>query len=110
MWHMLAGASKDLKVLFDNVQTSSNGGSCRWQAWYSFSGTGRAVHNVIEARFEFKDGLIYRHTDRFGLWRWTRMAFGPTGTLLGWTPFFQGAIRRRARKSLQKFMSGVGKK
>jgi SnoaL-like domain len=105
MWHMLAAASTDLKVLFDSVVANESTGSCRWQAWYKFSRTGRSVHNQIEATFEFKDNKILRHNDHFGLWRWSRMAFGPVGILLGWTPLFKGKIRKTARKSLLKFMA-----
>jgi SnoaL-like domain len=105
MWHMLAGSAQDLKVLFGDVAVEDSLGRCRWQAWYTFSRTGRSVHNVIDASFEFKDGLIFRHVDRFDLWRWSKMAFGTAGSLLGWTPFFQGKIRKTARKSLIHFMT-----
>ncbi len=29
--------------------------------------------------FEFRDGKIYQHTDRFGFWRWSRQALGAAG-------------------------------
>jgi len=84
MWHMLAAAAQDLKVIFGDVIASDKTGSCQWQAWYKFSKTGRPVHNIIKARFEFKDGLIFRHDDTFDLWRWSRMALGVPGILLGY--------------------------
>jgi len=104
MWHMLAAAAQDLKLIFGNVNATDREGSCQWQAWYPFSRTGKPVHNIIEARFEFRDGRIFRHTDTFDLWRWSRMAFGATGVLMGWTPIFQNKIRAAARKGLIRFM------
>ncbi|MGB7873044.1 MAG: hypothetical protein WBL25_01580, partial [Anaerolineales bacterium] len=66
----------------------------------------RRVHNVIEASFVFQDGKISQHTDAFNLWKWSGMALGPTGTFLGWTPFVQASIRKKARLGLDEFMEG----
>ena|SRR5882672_568114 len=104
MWHMLAGAAQDLKVLFGEVSSIDSTGSCQWQAWYTFSKTGRKVHNIIEAKFEFKDGKIWKHIDTFDLWRWSRMALGIPGVLLGWSPLIRNKVRRAARKGLLHFI------
>ena len=40
-------------------------GSAHWEADYTFSATKRKVHNVVDARFELRDGLIVKHTDVF---------------------------------------------
>ena len=45
--------------------------------------TGRPVHNIIDAQFTFRDGLIVTHIDTFNLWRWSRMALGPKAVALG---------------------------
>ncbi|HEX8059406.1 MAG TPA: nuclear transport factor 2 family protein, partial [Cyclobacteriaceae bacterium] len=79
-------------------------GSALWEAWYSFSRTGRQVHNIIDAKFEFRDGLIYKHHDHFAFWRWSRQALGTSGTLLGWSPVVRNKVRETARRSLDKFM------
>ncbi|MDI1448682.1 nuclear transport factor 2 family protein [Polyangium sp. 6x1] len=105
MWRMLCERGKDLTLEFSAVHADDSKGSAHWEAHYSFSATGRHVHNVIDASFEFRDGKIYRHTDRFDLWRWTRMALGPSGLVLGWTPFFQGALRKKARKGLVDYIA-----
>jgi hypothetical protein len=106
MWQMLLTSAKDLKVTFDAIQTSGSKGSCNWQAWYTFSKTGRPVHNIIQASFDFKDGKILRHRDSFDLWRWSRMALGTSGLLLGWSPIVQNKIRSNARAALQKYIAG----
>ena len=62
------------------------------------------MHNVIEAKFVFQDSKIIQHTDRFNLWKWSAMALGPLGTILGWTPFVQASIRKEARGGLDSYM------
>lgn len=100
---MLCLNAKDFELTFSNVETEGDSGSAEWQAWYSFSKTGRKVHNQIKAAFIFKDGLIIDHRDVFDLWKWSRMALGTPGTLLGWSGFMKGKIHENARKSLEKF-------
>jgi len=104
MWQMLCENAKDFSLHFSDVTSNRDQGSCNWQAWYTFSLTGRKVHNIIRADFYFKDGLIMQHTDTFNFWRWSRMAMGVTGNLLGWTPFFRSKVQATARKSLTRFM------
>jgi len=106
MWNMLISRSKgNLKVEFHSVQGDENQATCTWEAKYPFSKSGRMVHNVIQSSMEFKDGLIIRHTDNFNFWRWSRMALGSTGLLLGWTPYVRNKVRKTARKSLEEYQS-----
>ncbi len=104
MWHMLATNARDFSLVFNQVQADEHKGSCHWEAAYTFSRTGKRVLNKIDASFEFKDGLIYRHTDRFDFWKWTQMALGTSGLLLGWTSFLQNKVRATAMDGLKKFM------
>jgi len=104
MWHMLCERGKDLQVTFRDVAANEQTGQAHWEAVYTFS-SGRKVHNVIDASFVFEDGLIIVHRDSFDLWRWTRMALGPMGVLLGWSPFVQNKVRGTAVSSLHKFIS-----
>lgn len=110
MWSMLCARGKDLRVEFNQVKADDRTGSAHWEAYYTFSGSGRAVHNVIDASFEFKDGLIFRHKDTFDLWKWSSMALGPMGSLLGWSGFLQNKVRGTARKGLTDFMAAQAKK
>jgi limonene-1,2-epoxide hydrolase len=104
MWRMLCERGKDLRIELGEV--AADGKTAHWEAYYTFSGTGRRVHNIVDASFEFAGGKIARHDDRFDLWRWTRLAIGPAGTLLGWTPPFQGKLRKTAAKGLDAFLAG----
>jgi ketosteroid isomerase-like protein len=104
MWQMLISASKDIRVDLSNVNATADGGTCRWDAYYSFSQTNRKVHNIVNARFKFKDGLIIDHKDHFDFWRWSRMALGTPGLLLGWTPFLRNKVSKAARERLVKYM------
>lgn len=104
MWEMLAARASDLAITFEVLRADETSGAACWEAKYPFSKTGRRVHNVIEATFHFRDGLIDRHVDRFDLWRWTRMALGAPGWLLGWTPLVQGKVRQEARRGLDAWL------
>jgi len=103
MWTMLCERGKDLKIEFRDVRADDRAGSAHWDAWYTFTGTGRKVHNSIDASFEFSGGRIVRHTDRFDLHRWSRQALGLPGLLLGWTPLLQNKIRAMAAKNLDDY-------
>ena len=105
MWQILLTRGKDLKISYSDIRATDLVGKCHWEAWYTFSKTGRPVHNIIDAAFEFKEGKIYRHHDSFNLWRWSRQALGPMGSLMGWTPWLQNKLRNSARKSLLAFRS-----
>jgi hypothetical protein len=107
MWEMLLRGAHDLEVTFRDVRADELRGSCHWEATYTFSLTGRKVHNVIEASFEFRNSKIYRHTDRFNFWRWSAMALGVKGVLLGWSPLVKNKVRGAARKRLDSFMNAV---
>ncbi len=106
MWRMLCERGKDLKVSFGNLHADDHTGSAHWEAWYTFSRSKRRVHNIIEAKFDFQDGKILRHTDKFNLWKWSSMALGPLGAFLGWTPFVQAGVRKEARRGLDRFING----
>jgi ketosteroid isomerase-like protein len=103
MWKMLCERGKDLRLEFRDVRADATGGSAHWEAWYTFSATGRKVHNVIDASFAFRDGRIARHVDRFDLYRWSRQALGPAGLLLGWSPPLQNKVRAMAAKGLADY-------
>lgn len=105
MWRMLCERGKDLRIEFSGVEADDRSGRAHWDAWYTFSGTGRAVLNRIDARFEFQDGLIRRHTDTFDFHRWAGQALGLPGRLLGGTAFLQNKIRRTAMQGLDAFLT-----
>jgi ketosteroid isomerase-like protein len=105
MWEMLLTSAKDLKIEFNEVRADQYTCRCNWDAWYTFSKTGRPVHNQIKAQFEFRDNLIYRHTDTFNLWKWSQQALGLPGLLLGWSPIVRNKVRSMAGKNLSNFLS-----
>lgn len=104
MWKMLLVRSKgNLRIVFSEVKSDADSGTAKWIASYTFSKTNRPVVNVIQASFQFQDGLIIKHTDTFDLWKWSRQALGFKGILLGWTKFMQQKIQQQAHQSLQQF-------
>lgn len=100
MWAMLCARGKDLRVEFSEVHADAAQGRAHWEAWYTFSATGRKVHNIIDADFEFRDGLILRHTDHFDFHRWAGQALGLAGRLLGGTGLLQRKVRKQAADGL----------
>jgi len=104
MWRMLCERAQDFSLEFRDVEANDAGGLAHWTARYTFAKTGRPIQNEIDASFEFKDGKIIRHTDRFNLYRWARMALGFQGLLLGWTPAVQNKIRQEAQTGLELFI------
>ncbi len=105
MWQMLCQrAGADFKVSCKNIKASDTEGSAEWEAFYTFSQTGKKVHNRIKAHFLFKEGKVYQHIDTFDFWKWTRQAFGLLGFLIGWTSFFKRKVSNTAGQNLQKFI------
>ena len=112
MWKMLITNGKDLKLSFSGIaaDATTNTGKAHWDADYTFSITKKKVHNSIDATFEFKDGLIFRHRDRFNFYLWARQALGFIGLLLGWTSFLQNKVSQTAMQQLKKFSENQSKK
>ena len=104
MWKMLCARGADLRVEYT---VNPGGTSADWQAWYTFSTTKRSVHNIVRARFAFRDGRILEHIDTFDFWRWSRQALGPVGVLLGWSPPLQRKVRAQAADTLAKYAAGA---
>lgn len=104
MWKMLCERGKDLTLTFGDVAATEQHGSVRWEARYTFSTTGRKVHNRIEATFTFESGKIKTHRDRFDLWRWAAQALGITGIFFGWLPAVQHQIRKTATTTLKRYI------
>ena len=108
MWAMLCERGKDLRIVWRDVRADEATGGAHWEADYTFSATGRPVHNVIDAAFTFRAGRIATHVDTFDLWHWTRMALGVKGAVLGWTPFVRNAVRGQARRGLDAWQAHRG--
>ncbi|MBL4688012.1 MAG: nuclear transport factor 2 family protein [Nannocystaceae bacterium] len=107
MWQMLCSRSSDLRVEHSAVKVDGDRGSAHWEAYYTFSATGRSVHNIIDAEFRFEGDKIIEHRDHFSLWRWSRQALGPIGLALGWSPIVAGKVRGQASKGLALYMKAT---
>lgn len=107
MWQMLCESQKGkgFKVIASNIEANENEGSAHWEAYYNFSKTGRKVHNKIDAKFEFKDGLIIKHTDEFNLHNWAKQAMGFKGLLFGGMGFFKAKLKKQTNYFLDKYIA-----
>lgn len=99
MWRMLTRRSQDLEITLAEHDDSS----AHWLADYTFTSTGRKVHNDVRARFVVSDGLIREHHDTFSFLAWARQALGPPGLLFGWTPMLRAKVSKQARAGLEEF-------
>lgn len=106
MWRMLISkANGNLFVTFRDLKAEGDVASAHWQAKYSYGPSKRPVINEVDARFEFQNGKIVKHTDHFDIWKWSRMALGLPGVLLGWSPFIKNKIQKEANKGLDAFLA-----
>lgn len=107
MWRMLCESQKgkDFVVHSSNIKCDEIAGSAHWEAHYTFSRTGRKIHNKIDAEFKFKAGKIIQHVDNFNLHSWAQQALGFKGMLLGGTSFFKKKLNTQTNKLLQDFES-----
>lgn len=105
MWKMLTARAEDLEIRLVACSASEETGTAHWLADYTFTQTGRKVHNDVRGTFRFTGGLIAEHRDDFSFYAWARQALGPAGLLLGWTPLVQAKVRGQARESLEQFMA-----
>lgn len=104
MWLMLIEKGSDIRVEFKNIIANETEGKCDWTAIYTYSKTDRIITNRIKASFKFKDGKIFFHRDSFSLWRWSGMALGFPGYILGFTPFIQNQIKTEAQNGLRLYI------
>lgn len=104
MWHMLCDRGTDLVLTYGDVQATDRHGAARWVADYGFGPEKRPVHNVVDASFTFRDGLIETHRDRFDFWAWSRQALGPVGAVAGWSGWLRRKASAQANRSLARFI------
>jgi len=103
MWRMLCERGTDLRITASDIAADEATGRAHLEAWYTFSATGRRVHNRIDSRFEFRGGRIVRHRDSFDFHAWASQALGPLGRLLGWSGFLKRRVRAQAARSLESY-------
>ena len=108
MWRMLFQGAADLRVKVHPLVEGDGVAHGVWEAWYTFTATGRPVHNKIRTRLVVRGGKIADHRDQFPFYKWSRQALGGKGWALGWTPLVRAAVRKQARKRLDKWMAAQG--
>ena len=106
MWHMLIESQRgqDFQISYRITSEDEQEGKANWEAHYTFSRTGRRVHNVIEAHMRFEQGQIIQHHDNFNLHRWAGQALGWSGRLIGWTPYFRKQLQAQTNRMLKRYM------
>ena len=108
MWRMLCERGGDLVVRHRVEEADETRATVHWEADYTFSTTGRKVHNVITATLTVGDGRIVSHEDVFDFWAWSRQALGAPGLFLGWTGMLQRKVQGTAGGQLAKWREKHG--
>jgi predicted SnoaL-like aldol condensation-catalyzing enzyme len=101
MWHMICEG--DIRAKFHIVDADNHSAQVNVTDDYTFSSTGRKVHNVIQSRFRFQDGVIIEHQDSCDARAWAAMALGGAS---GW---FAGRFHllrsKKAHEKLDAFVA-----
>jgi ketosteroid isomerase-like protein len=103
MWAMLVSRpNSTLKLQWSKVEVQGDHATAHWDAQYEFPFlmSDNHVDNSIDATFEFKDGKIWKHRDRFDLDRWMHMALSPLGGVVS-----EGTIKGAVQKKLEEFIA-----
>lgn len=105
MWRMLCHSQKGkgFKLEYRIINFNKEKASVQWDAFYTFSQTGRKVHNKIFAKFVIENGLIMEHIDEFSLYNWSKQAMGIKGYFLGKTSFFRNKLQQKTNLLLNEF-------
>ena len=104
MWEMLLKSAKDLEVSYKILSTSRNKAKVKWEAAYTFTKTGRKVHNVVISRFEIEDGKIVTQKDKFNFGKWSRQSLGFFPWLISFTGITRKKVQEAAEISLNDFI------
>jgi len=104
IWQMLCEKGKDLTLTYSITSENENSFTVKWLAVYTFEKSGRTIHNRVTSDITLENGKIIRHHDSFSLYKWLGMAFGTTGWILGWLPFFRNRVKVEALKGLDLFI------
>lgn len=105
LWRLLCERAKDMTLQWGDIIATEHAATAHWEAKYRLLVTGRKVHKIAVAQFEFKDGLIWKHTDQFDIRRWTRQALGLAGLLVGHTEKTQSKIRAAVIETLDDYLN-----
>lgn len=106
MWTMLIQRGGDTLTTKFTIREVTNGGAkTTFEPSYLFGPKKRKVDNVISTHFIIEEGKIVYHGDQFNLWKWSRMALGTTGLMIGWSGGFKKKLQAKLRSTLEKFMS-----
>ena len=99
VWQFLMNnVDENFMVTFSDIQANETRGSANWVAKYQFNQ--RNIENQITATFQFQNGKIIYHKDKYSLWKWSQQAFGFLGYLIGWLPLFRWLVRWQMQRTL----------
>jgi len=85
MWHMICAPddrTSDIRATCNVVHADDLRGQVSLVDDYTFSSTGRRVHNVIDSNLRFEDGMIIQQHDVCDARAWAAMALPGVGGFL----------------------------
>jgi ketosteroid isomerase-like protein len=103
MWSMLMRGAQNFTVQHEIQCADESSVRVKWIATYTFSQTGRRVVNEVETKMTFANGKILTQNDHFNFYLWARQALGLSGSLFGWTNWFQRAVQNKTHAKIERF-------
>jgi hypothetical protein len=100
LWRAIFAATRDNTLSFTIVDLGLTSARVEGLTTYSLVASGRSVTSMFDSVLHIRDRRVLRHDDTFDAWSWARMAFGPTGLMLGWSKAWQRQIGQDVRASL----------
>ncbi len=89
MWRMLTSRAEDLHIELVECDAAEESGVAHWLADYTFTQTGRPVHNDVRARFRFLTSPVMAALGRwsYGIFIWHLAVLAVVFPVLGIAPF-----------------------
>jgi uncharacterized protein len=100
LWQAIFAATRDNTLSFTIVDLGLTSARVEGLATYSLVASGRPVISEFSSVLHIRDLRVLFHDETFDAWAWARMAFGPTGLMLGWSKAWHRHIAHDVRASI----------
>lgn len=100
LWYSCMLPEMKLEVKVKSIEQFKDVVVTKWTISYTISSINRRITLDEIGRFEFEDGLIIRHTDKYSFHSWCTQALGVAGMLASWSKWLRSKVRNQAYSSI----------